>query len=472
MLTLSLKNLLAHKMRLLSTSFAVLIGVAFMAGTLVFTDTLTATFDDVLSEANQGVDAMVRSPKKIETDFGSSGSQIPASTIRAIEEVDGVDKAVVRVAGYAQVIGRDGEPVGDQAQAPAFGFNWTDVAELNPYQLVAGSSPTDDSEIVIDKGSADAAGFAPGDVTSVLTKGDPQEFTISGIASYGSADSAAGASAVLFTDATAQRLLSSPGKVDGIAVTATTGTTQQQLTDALTEAVPESLEVVSGSELIAEDQAAFDESFGPFKVFMLVFAGIAVFVGAFIINNTFSITVAQRSKEMAMLRALGASRRQVSRSVKIEAFATGAMASALGIVAGVGVAWGLRALMSSFGVELPDGPLVIEPTSMLVAATVGMSVTMLSAALPARRAARVRPIAAMRDVAVDNSASSRRSASSSGRSSRSIRSATTWASIRSATCRSTACWRANGRAGVSAMPASAAATRSPWTRPATSCRSR
>ncbi|MEO8106691.1 MAG: FtsX-like permease family protein [Actinomycetes bacterium] len=407
MFTLAIKNVFAHKMRLFSTAFAVFIGVAFMAGTLIFTDTLSATFDDVLADANREVDAMVRTPEQVETDFGASGSQVKAATLATVEGVTGVADAIVRVSGYAQLVGRDGDPVGDQAQAPAFGFNWTNVAELNPYQLVDGSAPRNDDQIVIDKGSADTAGFEPGDVVTVLSKSKPRDFTVSGVATYGSADSAAGASAILFTDTASQELLSSPGNVDGIAVTADSGTSQEDLTAALAAAVPDSLEVVSGSTLIAEDQAAFDENFGPFRVFILVFAGIAVFVGAFIINNTFSITVAQRSKEMAMLRALGASRRQVSRSVQIEAVTTGVIASLMGILAGFGVAWALRALLSSFAIKLPEGALVVNPVSMLLAAGIGIVVTVVSASLPARRAARVRPVAAMRDVEIDRSSLSR-----------------------------------------------------------------
>ena len=407
MLTLALRNLMAHKVRLVSTAFSVFLGVAFMAGTLIFTDTLTATFDDVLAEANQGVDAMVRTPTAVETDFGSSGSPLRAKTLDAVEQVQGVDDAAVRVSGYAQLTTPDGEPVGDQAQAPAFGLNWIDVPELNPYELVEGTSPHSDDEIVIDQGSADASGYVPGDVATVLSKGRPREFTISGVASFGSADSAAGAGAILFTDKTAQQLLTAPGQVEGIVATAAPGTTQDELVAALSDVLPANVEVIPGSTLVAEDQAAFDKNFGPFKMFMLVFAAIAVFVGAFIINNTFSITVSQRAREMAMLRALGASRRQVSRSVQIEAMATGVLASVAGIAAGIGVAWALRALLSSFAIELPDGPLVVNPISMAIAATVGIVVTMMSATLPAIRAARIKPIAAMRGMAVDRSSSSR-----------------------------------------------------------------
>ncbi len=405
MLTMTLKGLLAHKLRMFSTAFAVLIGVAFMAGTLVFTDTLGATFDDVLSEANTGVDAMVRAPEAVSLDFGSVGDRIDGATVSRVLAVDGVDDAVARVSGYAQLIGPDGDPVGDQAQAPAFGLNWVDNPALNPYRLVAGSAPVD-GEIVVDRGSASTAGLDVGDRVQVLTKAEPREFTIAGIASFGSADSAAGASAVLFSLANAEELLSEPGRIDGVAVTAEPGVSQTQLVNSLTTVLGKDLEIITGDQQVAEDQAAFDEAFGPFKIFLLVFAGVAIFVGAFIINNTFSITVAQRSKEMAMLRAIGASGAQVRRSVLVEAFVTGALASGVGIVAGIGVARGLRALLSASGIDLPDGPMVIGTSSMAVAFGVGLLVTVASAVMPARRAARIAPIAALRAIAVDRSGAS------------------------------------------------------------------
>ena len=407
MFALTLKNLFAHKMRMISTAFAVVLGVAFMAGTLVFADTLSATFGDVLAEANNGVDVLVRADRDL--DLGDSGATIDASTVDLVRQMAGVDQAEVRVSGYAQLVGPDGLPIGDP-NLGSYGFNWSDVEALNPYRLVAGRAPTADTEIVIDRASASSVGFEPGDSVTVLTKGEPRRFTIAGIATFGSADSAAGANAVLFTAATAQELLAVPGQVEGVVVTSAAGVSQDELASRIEAVVPDGIGAITGEALVAEDKAAFDADFGLFKTFLLVFAGIAVFVGAFIINNTFSITVAQRSKEMAMLRALGASRRQVLGSVLIEAGTTGVVASAVGLVAGIGVAQALRAMLASFGINLPGGPPVIGVGSMLVAFTVGVVVTAVSAVLPARRASRVLPIAALRDVAIDRSSSSRRRA--------------------------------------------------------------
>ena len=410
MFVLTVKELAARKLRLLTTAFAVLLGVAFMAGTMVFTDTIGATFDSVLADADEGVDAYVRAPSEIDLGYGEPGPRLDASLADVAASAAGVDDVALRINGYAQLVGPEGEPVGDLKKNPAFGTNWVTVDDLNPYELASGHAPASDDEIVIDKASADKAGYEPGDTATVLTKREPRQFTIAGTATFGSADSPAGATAVLFTDAMAAELLAAPGEADAIAVTAKDGFTQADVATAVQAAVGGNVEVVTGATLVAENQAALAADFAGFDTIMMIFAFVAVFVGAFIINNTFSITVAQRTKEMAMLRAIGASGRQVKRSVLIEAVAIGALASAAGLVAGIGVASGLRMLMSVFGFSLPAGPTVITGSDMVIAFAVGVVVTVLSAWLPARRAARIAPIAALRDVSVDRSAGSGRRA--------------------------------------------------------------
>jgi putative ABC transport system permease protein len=328
-----------------------------------------------------------------------------ADVIDAVRDVPGVAEVALEVTGYAQVVGNDGTVVGDQEQAPALGFNWISVPELNPFRIADGRPPTGDDEVVIDRAAADAGGLAVGDVVTVLTREEPTDFTIAGIATFGTADSPAGATAVLFTDAAAQGYLSSPGMVDGVLVHAADGVSQTELVERLDAVLPD-VDVVTGADVVADDQAAVAESFGPFKVFLLVFAFIAVFVGAFMINNTFSITVAQRTQQLAMLRALGASRRQVLRTVLAEAFAVGVVGSLAGLVAGIAVAAGLKQLFTAVGVALPGGPMVIAPPAMIVSAVVGISVTRFSAWLPARRAGKVPPIAALRELSVDRSGAS------------------------------------------------------------------
>ena len=249
MFKLTIKELAAHKLRLLATAFAVLLGVAFMAGTLVFTDTIGATYDSALAEANEGVDAYVRTPSAIDVGYGEPGPRLDASLAQTVASVDGVDEVALRINGYAQLVGPDGEPVGDVANSPAFGTNWVTVDDLNPYELASGHAPTDDDEIVIDKASADKAGYQPGDVATVLTKSEPRQFTIAGIATFGTADSPAGATAVLFTDAAATELLATPGQADAIAVTADAGWSQADVVAAVQAAVGGDVEVITGAAL-------------------------------------------------------------------------------------------------------------------------------------------------------------------------------------------------------------------------------
>ena len=409
MFELTFKELVARKRRLLSTVFAVLLGVGLMAGTLVFNDTMVAAGDSVLEEARAGMDAMVRARSDVDVAYGQVGERMDATVIDAVRNVPGVDHAALQITGYAQLVDRDGEAIGDLSQSPMFGFNWIDVATLNPFRVAEGRPPTADDEIVIDRASADTGEFHVGDRVTVLTQLAPTEFTIAGIATFGTADNLAGASAVLFTDTAAQQYLSAPGQVDGIAVDAADGISQQEIVDRLS-AIGSDLEVVTGATLVAEDKAAFHESLGMFKTFLLVFAFVAVFVGAFMINNTFSITVAQRTQQLAMVRALGASRRQVLRSVMTEAVLIGVTGAASGVAAGIGLAAGLKALFTGLGVELPEGPLTITLGSVAISATVGIVITLVSAWLPARRAGKVPPIAALRELAVDRTGASKRRA--------------------------------------------------------------
>ncbi|HUP73616.1 MAG TPA: FtsX-like permease family protein [Acidimicrobiales bacterium] len=410
MFRLTIKQLAAKKLRLLTTATAVLLGVAFLAGTLVLTDTIGRTLDSVLADANAGTDAYVRGTSELEVGFGEARPRIDASVADQVRRADGAHDVAVRISGYAQLVDKTGTPIGDPEAAPMFGFNWVTVDDLNPYRIATGHAPGNDDEIVIDKHSADAAGYRPGDRATVLTKSAPREFTISGIAKFGTADSPGGASAVLFTDAVAQHLLGETGKVDGIAVTAASGTSQAQLVASIEQFVGSDVQVITGAALTAEDQRAVADSFEFFNMFMLIFAAVAVFVGAFIINNTFSITVAQRTREMALLRAIGANRRQVLRSVLAEAVVVAILASTAGLAIGIGVAFGLEAMLASFGFDVPDGPTVVSGRTIVVSLTVGVLVTLASAFLPARRAARVAPIAALRETALDSSGGSKRRA--------------------------------------------------------------
>ncbi|HEY2333216.1 MAG TPA: FtsX-like permease family protein [Acidimicrobiales bacterium] len=406
MFKLTLKELSARKRRLLGTGFAVLLGVAFMAGTFVFTSTLTSTFHSAIASADAGVDAQVRVPSTLSIGYGESAGSFDSSVAAAVRSTPGVQDVALEVSGYAQLVGPDGKTVGELSKAPAFGLNWVPVQALNPYRLASGHAPARDDEIVIDRGAAKTSGYGVGDVVTVLTKREPRRFTIAGTATFGSSDTPAGSTAVLFTTATASSLLAEPGRVDAIAVTAGPGVSQDSIAASLRRTVPADLEVITGRQLVHADQAAFDQQSDQIGLFMTIFAAVAVLVGAFIINNTFSITVAQRTRQLAMLRALGAGRRQLLASVLGEALVIGVVASAVGVLAGIGVANGLKALFTAVGLSLPPGPTVVHADLMVLAAAVGVVVTLTSAWLPARRAGRVLPVAALRETAVDSSAGS------------------------------------------------------------------
>lgn len=405
MLGLSLGRFLAHKFRLISTSISVLIGVAFLAGSMLLIDTLGESFDNLVTDINEGVDVVVRSDDMIESGFNEVRGRIDESLVETVRGIDGVAEAEPTVEGYAQLIDAAGDPVGDPAQgAPTIGVNWSDAEELNQVTLVEGSAPRAPNEVVIDRHTADDNGFAVGDSVTVLLQVPPEEFTISGIVTFGETDSLLGASLAIFELSTAQRVLGTPGKISSITVAAESGVSQQELSDRIAAAMPAGIETITGEESIDELQTDISDALGFFNTFMTIFALIALFVAAFIIYNTFSILVAQRTKETALLRALGAGRRQVIGSVLFEAIIVGLIASGLGIVAGLGVAEGLKQLLSALGFDIPASGLVFEPSTAYNALIAGVTITTISALIPAFRASRTSPLAALREASVDDSA--------------------------------------------------------------------
>jgi putative ABC transport system permease protein len=409
MLRTTLRNLRARKLRLVTTSVAVMLGVAFMAGTLVLTDTIGRTFDSLFAEVNAGTDAYVRGETAFDSDVGAQRARLDTSLVATIGAVDGVAVAEPDIEGYAQLVDEDGEPMGNPAMgAPTLGGSWHADDDLNPFDLVDGHAPTADDQVVIDKRSATLGHFAVGDPATVLTPTGTQAVEIGGIATFGGADSPGGASYTAFTPSAAQTYLTEPGKVDAIKVVAADGVSDEQLVDRIAQVVPDGTEVLTGAQITAEDQQSLRDDMGFVNVFLLTFAVVALLVGSFIIYNSFSILVAQRTREMALLRAIGARRRQVLGSVLVEAAAVGAIASAAGLVAGIGVAIALKGLLDAMGIDLPAASIVVTSRTVIVATVAGLGVSVASAYFPARKAAKVPPVAALRDVAVDRSGSSRR----------------------------------------------------------------
>lgn len=403
MWTTTLDNLMARKLRVLATSLAVLIGVAFMAGTMVLTDTMGRSFDELFEDLYAGTDAVVRSEPTFEnTDpfGGAARARVDDALVREVAAIDGVAHAFGDMQGFAQIVGRDGEPIGNPGMgAPTFGIAWPDLDVLNPLELAEGRAPANGDEAVIDVGSAEAGGLGVGDTATVLTAQGPAAITIVGLARWTDADSPLGASITAFVPAYAQTLISEPGKVRQVLVVAEGGISQREIRDRVAAQVPYGIEVVTGAQITAEDQSLARQALGFFGSFMLTFALVALFVGSFIIHNTFSILVAQRNREMALLRAIGASRRQVLGSLLIEAVVVGLIASILGLVAGVGVAFLLKELLAVVGLDVPAAGVVVSTRTILAAFLAGVVVTVAAAVLPARRASRIPPVAAMSDVA-------------------------------------------------------------------------
>jgi putative ABC transport system permease protein len=403
-LRVTLRGLIAHKLRLATTALAILLGVAFMSGTLVLTATIGATFDGLYADINAGTDVQVRSAEVVDTEFGEQRGTLDEGIVAEVAAVDGVRTASPDVTGYAQFVDKDGRAIGNPNQgAPTLGFNWIEDPELSPLNLAAGRPPEGDGEVVMDKGTADANGFEVGDEVTVLSASGSEAFTVVGTTRFGKVDSPLGATLAVFDLPTAQRVVGLPGRLSAVSVIAEEGVGPDDLAARLDAALPETAQAITGAELTEEQQTQTRQALGFFNTFLLVFALIALFVGSFIIYNTFSIIVAQRTREMALLRAIGAGRRQVLGSVMVEALVTGVLASALGVVAGLGVAVVLRNLFALLGIDIPATGLTIEPSAVVIPLVVGVVITLASAYFPARKASRVPPIAAMRDVAIDES---------------------------------------------------------------------
>ncbi len=401
MFSLTLHNLWSHKRRLISTLLAIALGTAFLTGTLVLSDTMRSTFSSLFTQANAGTDAVVQT-RRIETEMATQQGVLDPSLVSRIRAVDGVARAEAVVEGYGRLVGHDGKPVG-QMGPPTTGGNWVDDPGLNPYRLAEGRTPQAIDEVVVNRGAAKAGNLHVGDTTTLLTP-DPVPITIVGLSTFGDADSASGSTFTAFTLEGAQRqVLHQPDKITRVAVAAQPGVSQDQLVERIQPILPPGVDAKTGAQVTADQQTSINAGFLDFfTTFLTVFAAIALLVAAFSIYNTFTILVAQRSRDAALLRALGATRGQVLTATVTEALAIGLVASALGVVGGLGIAALLRQLFAAFGSDLPASGLTLTGGTVLVSMVVGVTVTLLAAFLPARRSSRIAPIAALRDVAIDH----------------------------------------------------------------------
>ena len=401
MLHAAWKSLLGRKVRLLMSTFAIVLGVAFVAGTLIFTDTLNKSFTAIFD--NSVGDVVVRPAGAQSSGDAETSLTMPASVVQTLADVPGAARAdgnVISVGVF--VIGSNNRVVGGQgAPGLAFNDNGAPAAHgIEPLQVVEGRTPSGEDEVALDAATVRRAGYALGDTVKLVSAGKKAllQPELVGIADFPDGGSLNGATASIFDTASAQKLfLDGKDAFNDAWVTARPGVSQTELRDQVEKVLPKGLVAVTGDKAADEAASELLKAINFLTIFLLVFAAISLVVGSFLIVNTFSMLVAQRSRELALLRALGASRRQVTRSVLFEAFVVGLLGSAVGLGIGVLLAIGIRALFASLGLDLSGTSLVFAARTPLSALAVGLVVTMVAAYLPARRSSRIPPIAALRD---------------------------------------------------------------------------
>ena len=401
------RSMLVHRLRLVLTGLAIALGVAFTSGTFVFSSTLSSSLDSLFAQASTGTDVQVThvTPGG-PTITGSPAQPVAASVITEIRRVPGVAAADGQVSAQAVLLGRNGKAL----PGPSFGvaLSWpADTPFQSAFSDRAGQPPTGPGQVMIDRASARRGHFAPGDTIGIAVAGRAVPFTITGITGYGSADSIGGGSMAIVSLGTAQQLFGKTGVYDRIVVKALPGVSATLLRDRVAAMLPPGLEAVTAASASASAAQQINSQLGILRDFFLGFAGIALFVGAFVIWNTFSIVVGQRTRELALTRALGASAGQVFRSVLAEAIIVAAVASVAGAALGLLLAKGLAALLTSFGLSLPISGLSLPVAELAVAVGVGIAMTVVASLAPAYRATRVAPIQALRDPAPEPSRFSR-----------------------------------------------------------------
>ncbi|MFE9457417.1 ABC transporter permease [Streptomyces californicus] len=390
----ALRNVLAHKARLLMTVLAVMLGVAFVSGTLVFTDTLGNAF------RNQSAKSYDNVAVSIETYAGDDEKTpgIDDATLEKIRGLDGVASATGRVNGFAGVADPDGKLIGNGWSNTGANFAPGKDGKDSQYVFTDGSGPTKNGTVALDEDTASKGKYRVGDPVRVATNGPVKEYTLAGVFTTEDGAVNAGGSLVLFDTATAQKLYLKPGVFQNATVSAEPGVSDRKLLDEVEPLLPKDATAQTGKALADKQAKDIESGLTSLNTMLLAFAGIALFVGVFLIANTFSMLIAQRTRELALMRAIGATRRQVKRSVLLEAAVVGTLASVIGFLLGLGLATGLRSAMGVMGGKIPAGPLVVSPTAVGSAFAVGILITVLAAWLPARRAAKIAPVAAMSSV--------------------------------------------------------------------------
>ena len=395
MLALTLRGIATRKLRTGLTAFAVVLGIALVSGTYLLTDTINHTFDTVFKTANQGVDVVV-TPRRL---FGNSETGRPAplqqSVVAQVQRTPGVALASGSVFDQGLIYDKKDNPL-ITTGAPMF-ISGLQPARFDPFSYVQGRAPQALDEVALDKTHAGNAGFKLGDTVRLSGKGPQRSFRLVGITQFGDQNSLAGAAVAIVATPVAQQLLDLRGQFNTIQAAAQSGVTPSALAANVRQALGDRYTVRTGAAQARSDARNVQDQLGFLRTFLFVFAGISLFVGAFLIVNTFSITVAQRMREFALLRLIGANRRQVLRAVIGEAFLLGLAASAVGFLLGFGLAPALKGLFKAFGADLPAEGIVFEPRTLIVSLIVGTLITLVAAVGPAVRATRFPPIAALQD---------------------------------------------------------------------------
>lgn len=399
MTAFALRGLLMRKLRTALTALAIVLGVAMICGTLILTDSIDKAFDGIFNEVYEGTDASITGKTAFDLTSGAGSAAPPFadSLLGEIEALDSVEAAIGGVAHEStQLIDEDGDAI-VFGGAPNLGFSVDpSKPEFNTLRLESGSWPGP-NEVVIDIATADKKNLGPGDEIGIQAEGPIERVRISGLVRFGGADSIGGATLSGFELATAQRLFAKEGKLDQIRVKARDGVASEQLLREIEGVLPSGTQVKTSAQQARDDAEETNEFITFLRGFLLAFGGIALFVGSFVIANSLSITVAQRTRELATLRTLGASRRQVLRSIVIEALVVGLIASLVGVVVGLGLAKALFALFDAVGFTLPNSGLLFKPQTAIVGILTGTIVTVIASLRPALRATRVPPIAAVRE---------------------------------------------------------------------------
>jgi putative ABC transport system permease protein len=405
----SLRTLLAHRLRLFLTVTAVTVGVAFVAGTFVLSDTMGKAFDELYAGLTKGTDVAVRA-KASYSDITTQGQVRPLDEglVERVSQVPGVAAAEGSLTGFALILDKQGQPI-QPGGAPTLGASTSvDPRLAGDFTYRSGRAPSGRGEVALDANSAAKAGYAVGDRVRIVFQSGTRTFTVAGITGFGRNDSMAGATLASFEMATAQEVLDKAGKVDQIAIAANSGADAEKLRAEVARVLPGGAEALTGRQLADEGSAAVREGLKVFTKILLVFAGVSLLVGSFVIWNTFNVLVAQRRREVALLRAVGATRRQVLAGIVLEALVVGLVSAVLGLFAGIGLASGIRSLLRVMGIDLPTTAAAVEPRSVVAALAVGVVVTVAAAVAPALSATRVAPVEALRDALPTSSGIGRR----------------------------------------------------------------